>query len=410
VLGVDLNRMLDRFPRLSVDVGHRSLPAFRSAGIVGYQAAVLVTVLVALSNGVGPAVALGVSATAGLSFFGWALLRRAATGSEQLVLIEYVWVALAAVAGFLWLSGTPPAAGLDLMAVAVCVFLAAGRLGCAMVGCCHGHPARVGLRYGPEHGLSGRLTDRRLLPVQLVEAAGLLSIGLVGFVLTLGTPGRATVWFLISYAVLRFGCEALRGDRRPSLLGMSVPRLSCAVQLCVGVLLADWWLEPGPPGRDLATSAGVLGVSAACGAALAVARRPGPLVGVDALDETWDVVASLAGVAGERTPVFATTSLNLGVAVTRDDPGFHVSLSHPHQPTLPVGVGLCGGAVRLCNGVTHLSLEIPGASPPYQQGDGEPPPAGPRSSPQVLEWKPAGYFDRPMTKQVDEPVSAGGRP
>ncbi len=53
---VDLNRVLEALPRLTVDVGHRRVPVFRSLGV-----------------------ALGVCAVAGASFFVWGLLRRAVT-------------------------------------------------------------------------------------------------------------------------------------------------------------------------------------------------------------------------------------------------------------------------------------------------------------------------------------------
>ncbi len=40
-------------------------------------------------------------------------------------------------------------------------------------------------------------------------------------------PGRALIWYLLSYALLRFALEELRADERPHLLSMSVPRWMC---------------------------------------------------------------------------------------------------------------------------------------------------------------------------------------
>lgn len=147
-----MNGWLDRIPRLTVDIGARRLPAFRSLGIVGFQLGVTSMVLVALVGGLPLVTALGMSAVAGLSFFGWGLLRRAITGSETLVLIEYVWVALGLVVAYLWASGGPIVAGLDAMAVALCWFLAFGRLGCATVGAATACPPRSGCATAPSTG------------------------------------------------------------------------------------------------------------------------------------------------------------------------------------------------------------------------------------------------------------------
>ena len=356
---VDLNRVLEELPRLTVDVGHRRVPVFRSLGVIGFQVAVVVVVLGSLRTGVPLATALGVCAVAGASFFVWGLLRRAVTRRERLVLIEYVWVGVGSVAGFLVAAGQPLAAGLDLMAVALCPFLAAGRVGCALVGCCHGVPAGVGLVYGRAHGLPARLTGVRLLPVQLLEAAGLVAIGLAGFALLGGTPGRATVWFLAAYAVLRFGCEALRGDRRPVVLRMPVPRLMCVVQAGFAVALAEVWLVPGPPGRSLVAAGAALGAVTVAGAALTALRGADPLVDPRHLDETWDLVRSLSRQAGPVEPLVAVTSRGMRVAVTVAGEVVHASLSHAEHPTAPVAVGLHLGELLERRGVTHLTFPLP---------------------------------------------------
>jgi hypothetical protein len=354
--GVDLNRWFDRVPRLTIDVGHRRLPAFRSLGILGFQVAVVVAVLVSLVNGVPLITALGLSAVAGISFFVWGLLRRAVTGRETLVQIEYVWVALGAVVGFLWVAGGPILAGIDVMAVALCAFLAFGRLGCASVGCCHGVLARVGIAYGREHGLAPRFTGRRLLPVQLVEAGGLVLIGAVGLALAGGQPGRPTVWFLAAYAALRFGCEAVRGDERPTVLGISVPRLMCLAQVAVAVVVAEAFLVPGPPGRAVVAGGVALAVAAACGLGLSAVRCGNPLVAPAHVDEMWALVSALAPRAYPTEPLVARTSRDMALAVTRNSAGVHVSMSHPKHATFPVGIALHPDDVVERGGVTHVAL------------------------------------------------------
>lgn len=360
-----MNRSLDRIPRLTVDIGPRRLPVFRSLGIIGFQVAVGSMVLVALVAGLPLVTALGISAVAGLSFFAWGLLRRALTGRETLVLIEYVWVALGLVVAYLWASGGPIVAGLDAMAVALCWFLAFGRLGCATAGCCHGVLASVGLRYGPEHGLAPRLTDRRLLPVQLIEATGLVAIGAVGLCLvaTRGPAGRATVWFLVAYALLRFGCEALRGDERPVWRGVPVARAMCVVQAATGIVAAEAWLVPGPPGRAAAVGGAALAAAVVAGAGLTAARGRDRLAAAAHLDEVWELIWSLAADTDVVSPIVATTSLGMHVAVSDEPDGLHVSLSHPELPTVGAGRALAPQRAVEQRGITHVSLPWPSVSP-----------------------------------------------
>jgi hypothetical protein len=142
------------------------------------------------------------------------------------------------------------------MSPAVAVFLCAGRLGCAMAGCCHGHPSSVGIVYGESavaDGFPMELAGIRLFPVQIIEAFVLLLIGMSGLAALPWTrPGEGLIWFLIAYAVLRFGLEGLRADPRPHLLGWSQSRWMCAGQAGFAVVLSDSgntspivWVMPG---------------------------------------------------------------------------------------------------------------------------------------------------------------------
>jgi hypothetical protein len=226
-----INAVLDAIPRVEIRWSGRPRPAFRTCGTVGFGVAVLVAVsaawlgnrsLVSLAEAIGVAV---------LSFFGWALLRRAITGYERLVLLEHVWIALLCAAVTLGAQGLPVSATLDPFCAGLAFFLAAGRAGCSMVGCCHGHPSTVGFCYPTGHakdGFAWYLTGIRLFPVQLLEFVGLLLIGVITFVLVpLAAPGAAMIWYLFSYALLRFALEELRADERPHFFTMSVARWMC---------------------------------------------------------------------------------------------------------------------------------------------------------------------------------------
>lgn len=250
-----LNAWLDSLPRTSIGARGRETPAFRSIGVAGFYLALIVTIGTGLATGRSPVVLSVVAVACAASFFGWALLRRAVTGRESLVLLEHVWVALACAAAVVVAFGEPVLAQLDSVALGLCAFLAVGRLGCLAVGCCYGQPALVGITYGPASvadGFPPGLVGVRLFPVQLVEAAGIALLGLVGAVaLPFAPPGRVFVWFLLAYAVLRFGMEGLRGDPRPSVLGLSVPRWMSIAQAGFALLLAEPGRVLGPGGASL---------------------------------------------------------------------------------------------------------------------------------------------------------------
>lgn len=350
------NMWFDRIPHVWFDVGGRRVPAFRSLGIIGFHVALLVAILASLRTGIPLATVLGLSAVAGLSFFGWCLLRRAVTGHESLVLMEYVWVAYGAVALFAWASGATTVDVFDVFSVAVPWFLAFGRFGCATVGCCHGTPAPIGLRYSAAHHLPDRLVGRRLFPVQPLEGIALLVIGVIGLALVAGPPGRATVWFLASYAVVRFGCERLRGDRRPHLGRMSVPQLMCVIQTGAAVVASEAWLAHGPPGRAAAIGAAVLGAALLAGIGLLLSRRRNPLVAAEHLDEVWDTICSTCG-PSSSSPSLTTTSKDMAVAVSPLESGWHVSFSHPRESTLEVALALGGTVVSVSDRVVQMVIE-----------------------------------------------------
>jgi hypothetical protein len=132
---------------------------------------------------------------------------------------------------------------LDVMAPGLCIFLAGGRAGCLMVGCCHGHPCRTGLRYGKAHadeGFPEYLVNVRLFPVQAIEFAGLLIISaLCAPFIVWGREGTSLAWFLFAYAVLRFATEGLRADERPGWGGMSWPRIMSLMQIVFAIFIVE---------------------------------------------------------------------------------------------------------------------------------------------------------------------------
>lgn len=223
-----INALLDRLPRTRVGRGHRPVPAFRTCGIVGFYLALLTLFAGGLVTGRSLVILAALALVSGLSFFVYTYLRKWITGREELVLLEHVWFALACNTVALWALQEPILAYLDLVAVALCPFLAAGRVGCTLVGCCHSRPSSFGVAYPESCAADGfplHLVGVRLFPAPALEGIGLVFIGWVGFVaLPFAMPGRVFLWFLLAYAIMRFGLEGIRGDPRPHFLGLSQAR------------------------------------------------------------------------------------------------------------------------------------------------------------------------------------------
>lgn len=346
-----LNAFLDRLPRTRFCRRHRPVAAFRTCGITGFYLALVALFGGGLLAGRSLVVLAGLALVSGLSFFVYTYLRKWITGREELVLLEHVWFALAANAGALHALNLPVLPYLDLVAVAMCPFLAMGRVGCTLVGCCHGLPSSVGITYTEEcakDGFPRHLLGIRLFPAPALEGIGLALIGGVGLVsLPFAPAGRVFAWFLLAYAIMRFGLEGIRGDPRPQFLGLSQARWMALAEVAFVLSLniteslipSAWVLAP-----LVLTLAGCL--------AYKVGRDPRRrFLSAKHLSE---VAGWLTPAQENRTgfataqPVAGTTSRGVTIAVsplaTRQDGTVHISLSLPeNQSDLSV---LCEFAIR----------------------------------------------------------------
>jgi Prolipoprotein diacylglyceryl transferase len=323
-----LNELFDCIPRTRLYVLGRETPAFRTTGVAGFYAAVLLVLGLGPLAGRSLLAMVTASGVCGLSFFGYALLRKALTGREELVLLEHVWVALLCSVGALWLMRLPILAHLDVVSIGLAFFLAFGRAGCLMVGCCHGHPCAVGIRYGEaavRDGFAQYLVGVRLFPIQLVEGVGLVLIGLVLIpVLFLAQPGAALSTFIVSYSVLRFGLEGARADHRPHFSGLSQSRWMAIAELLIVVALAAQGHVAWPPSPELigaatAVAAGLIPLIAWHAAA---ARRDRALFSAEHIAELREMLAGLQEKAGPQPAVLATSlGVRVGVSVSPADGG-----------------------------------------------------------------------------------------
>lgn len=362
------NDCLDALPRTRVGSLAREQPVYRVCGVAGFYVAVVVLMGGGLVAGRSPLVLAAVAGVCGLSFYGWTHGRRALTGRETIVALEHVWIALGCAAAVVWLLGEPVLASLDVVVPALATFLAAGRIGCLLVGCCHGRPSSVGIRYGDEavrDGFPAHLAGIRLFPVQAVEALALTAVGAAGLAALPWAPeGSVLTWFLLAYAVIRFGLEGLRGDERPHVLGLSLNRWLCVLQAGAAVALAELQRGgtlDGPSWLGVLVLLVVLVILAVRRAR--AARRP--LLAPDHLDEVRRLVAELAAKAApgaEALPAARTSGYGVTVAVSRP-PGrsgpLHVSFSLPSmERDLELLCEVAAGSLP------QVHLESPAVSPP----------------------------------------------
>jgi hypothetical protein len=263
---VALSERLSRGARLRL--GRRS--AFRVCGYAGLAAgAALAFAVVRIEGGSIAAMAV-VAAGAVLTFLAVALAYLALTGDERLVYYHHEIAVLAVAAVVAAALGEPVLVHLDATALGVGAFLVLGRVGCFMVGCCHGRPHRWGVRYDERHadaGMARALVGVRLFPVQLLEAALALLIVAAGALLVAAgaASGAAFTWYVSAYAVARFFLELARGDaERPAWLGFSQPQwLSLACASAVTALAAAGAVPWHPWDAAPVLIAGAMGVLAA---------------------------------------------------------------------------------------------------------------------------------------------------
>lgn len=195
----------------------RGLSSFQVCGVAGLLLAVLQSAGLVLHRGLSLTVLAVLFVLAVLAFLGLAMATKILTGREQLIYYrQKIALVLSAGLALRWLH-QPLLPYLDVVILAIGAFLVCGRIGCLMVGCCHGRPSRWGVRYRDEHadaGFTPHYVGIRLFPIQLVESLWVLGVVAVGLrmVLREDPAGSALAWYVMAYGVGRFGFEHLRGD------------------------------------------------------------------------------------------------------------------------------------------------------------------------------------------------------
>lgn len=233
---------LDRLVRPTLRYQGREWSAFQVWGYSGLGVAVALALGLIAARGLSAGVMLLIIATAVSTFLTLAMLSKILLGEEQLVYYHHEIAVMLSTSLLLMALHQPILPYLEITLLGIGAFLAFGRLGCLMVGCCHGKPYGWGVCYRQEHvaaGFTPYYAGVRLFPVQGLESVVVFLIVMVGSGLVLGghPAGSALVWYVGAYGGVRFGLEFLRGDPRPYGWGFSQAQWISLV-LMAGVSLA----------------------------------------------------------------------------------------------------------------------------------------------------------------------------
>lgn len=220
------NRQLDRVVRPEVRLLHRT-SALMACAYVGLAIGVPLAIALVLYRGLSPWVLAVVILVSVLTFLGLAMATKIVLGEERLTYYHHEIAILVVATLTLALLGQPVLPYLDATILGVGCVLFCGRIGCLMVGCCHGRPHSWGVCYRQEHanaGFPSYFVGVRLFPIQVVESVWAFGIVVVGTAMVLSNrpPGEALAWYIVAYDVGRFCFEFVRGDAdRPYYWGFS---------------------------------------------------------------------------------------------------------------------------------------------------------------------------------------------
>ncbi len=214
----DVMSSMDRIVSPEIRLSERSWSTFSVCGYTGLILAVFLTMALGTSLGLSRWVMSGMMFCALWTFLGLAMITKIITGEENLTYYHHQMAILIMIAFLLKLLRQPILPYLDVTILGIGIFLSCGRMGCFMVGCCHGRPHRWGVCYGQEHvdkGFRPYLVDVRLFPIQVLESLWVLFIVIGGVALVLSKryqAGDILAWYMVMYGLGRFCLEFLRGD------------------------------------------------------------------------------------------------------------------------------------------------------------------------------------------------------
>ncbi len=236
-----LNSHFDKLIRSEVRIGQHSWSAFKVCGCTGLVLATLLAMTLVTYLGLSLLIMAAIVLVSVSILLGLTLITKIITGEERIINYHHQVVVLVVTAVLLWLLDQPILPYLDATILGVGLFIACGRVGCLMRGCCYGRPCHWGVCYRAEHaavGFTPYFIEVRLFPIQAVESLWLFGVVSVGSSLVLigHAPGGALVWYVVTYSLGRFYFEFMRGDlERPYYWGFSEAQWISLLLMCAVV-------------------------------------------------------------------------------------------------------------------------------------------------------------------------------
>jgi hypothetical protein len=270
----EMNSCLDAFVRTQIGIGHQSHCAFRICGYVGLVMSSALVIMLCVCLKLSVFTIVGIVGAALATFLSLAWLTKIVLREERLIYYHHQIAIIAVLAAMLWLIDEPILPYLDVATLGIGTFLAFGRVGCLMVGCCHGRPYRFGVCYTQEHahaGFTPYYVGVRLFPIEVVECLWVAGIVSAGIAVSLSRqPAGATLsLYTVGYGFGRFFFEFMRGDAsRPYWRGFSEAQWTSMILLLV---VAGLELRGGLPYASWQVAA--TGFLAMIMAVIGVARR-----------------------------------------------------------------------------------------------------------------------------------------
>jgi hypothetical protein len=204
-----------------------SLPSFQLCGYIGLVFAIALGAVLVVKSALSLWIISAITVAAMATFLVLAFATKIITGEEQLIYYHQEIAIMLVSALVARLLHRPVLPYVDVTILGVGTFLAFGRIGCLMVGCCHGRPCAWGIRYTHDHARQGfppYLVSVRLFPIQALESLFVFAVVIAGTIAVLqGRPaGTAFALYTVGYGSVRFCLEFFRGDSdRPYTLGYS---------------------------------------------------------------------------------------------------------------------------------------------------------------------------------------------
>lgn len=249
-----VNGLFDGFVRPEFSFAGRSWLFFQVCGGAGVAFAIVLMLTLAVFSGLSVTLMGALIVADLIACLALTMITKIILGEERLTYCHHEISLILVTVLIVWLVGQPILSYLDVSILGLGIGLACGRVGCLMAGCCHGTPARCGVRYGSAHvaaGFSPYYSGARFVPIQIVEAMWVAAIVFAGSWMVLrGFPaGMALSLYICAYGAGRFFFEFVRADTdRAYFKGFSESQwISLLLMVLVvtgefaGVLPFQWW-------------------------------------------------------------------------------------------------------------------------------------------------------------------------